>query len=329
MSTVFSGIIKRKRTRKGIKAVERKPNLPELPEEIIYNIVALLPVVDAARTSMLSRSWRYRWTETPNLILDRQFSERLSLKYGSTFQDEYIAIVDSLLFQHPRPCIQKFVLEIPQLPTTHFSIITDDWLLTLATNGLRELNLDNSANVAGRYLTIHTCFFSEFPELTRATLTNCCFRTPLKTQGSCNLTHLTLNQVTFLPPSWPSDGRFIHAPQLAVLDLRDCKGLHCLRLRAPSLRKLILFRNWQLDLSYFIRCKNLTDVRITTRLAGIQRLRHGIYGSINLTKLIRSWPKLTQLHLDATTRKHLGADSDGIRPRRFPIRIQRLKQSSS
>ncbi|KAJ0744972.1 putative F-box domain, leucine-rich repeat domain superfamily, F-box-like domain superfamily [Helianthus annuus] len=38
-----------------------------LPQTIIENILCLLPIQEAARTSILSREWRYKWTTIPKL----------------------------------------------------------------------------------------------------------------------------------------------------------------------------------------------------------------------------------------------------------------------
>ncbi|KAJ0885186.1 putative F-box domain, leucine-rich repeat domain superfamily, F-box-like domain superfamily [Helianthus annuus] len=38
-----------------------------LPQTIIENILCFLPIREAARTSILSREWRYKWTTIPKL----------------------------------------------------------------------------------------------------------------------------------------------------------------------------------------------------------------------------------------------------------------------
>ncbi|KAJ0680368.1 putative FBD domain, F-box-like domain superfamily protein [Helianthus annuus] len=39
-----------------------------LPQPVLETILCLLPTEDAARTSILSREWRYKWTKIPNLM---------------------------------------------------------------------------------------------------------------------------------------------------------------------------------------------------------------------------------------------------------------------
>ncbi|MFS7999907.1 putative leucine-rich repeat domain superfamily, F-box-like domain superfamily [Helianthus anomalus] len=39
-----------------------------LPQPVLETILGLLPTEEAARTSILSREWRYKWTKIPNLM---------------------------------------------------------------------------------------------------------------------------------------------------------------------------------------------------------------------------------------------------------------------
>ncbi|KAL4628457.1 hypothetical protein ACB092_05G239600 [Castanea dentata] len=45
-----------------------KESLDNLPCEIVQYILSLLPTKDAARTSILSKSWKNRWMCIPNLV---------------------------------------------------------------------------------------------------------------------------------------------------------------------------------------------------------------------------------------------------------------------
>ncbi|MFS7961030.1 putative leucine-rich repeat domain superfamily, F-box-like domain superfamily [Helianthus anomalus] len=41
------------------------------PQPIIKTILCLLPIREAARTSILSRDWRYKWTTIPKLVFSK------------------------------------------------------------------------------------------------------------------------------------------------------------------------------------------------------------------------------------------------------------------
>ncbi|MFS7999899.1 putative F-box domain, leucine-rich repeat domain superfamily, F-box-like domain superfamily [Helianthus anomalus] len=53
------------KTRSTYKA--ERMSLDRLPEPVLETILCCLPTEDAARTSILSREWRYKWTTIPNL----------------------------------------------------------------------------------------------------------------------------------------------------------------------------------------------------------------------------------------------------------------------
>ncbi|MFS8031614.1 putative leucine-rich repeat domain superfamily, F-box-like domain superfamily [Helianthus anomalus] len=47
---------------------QRRDRITTLPQTIIEIILCLLPIEEAARTSILSREWRYKWTTIPKLV---------------------------------------------------------------------------------------------------------------------------------------------------------------------------------------------------------------------------------------------------------------------
>ncbi|WMV53802.1 hypothetical protein MTR67_047187 [Solanum verrucosum] len=51
--------------------MDNEDRISYLPRNIIDHIFELLPVEDAARTSILSTKWRYIWATVPNLVLDK------------------------------------------------------------------------------------------------------------------------------------------------------------------------------------------------------------------------------------------------------------------
>nr|GEY44698.1 hypothetical protein [Tanacetum cinerariifolium] len=47
--------------------------ISNLPPTIIENILCLVPIKDAVRTSILSKQWRYSWVKIPNLVFDADY----------------------------------------------------------------------------------------------------------------------------------------------------------------------------------------------------------------------------------------------------------------
>ncbi|KAK3031796.1 hypothetical protein RJ639_036948, partial [Escallonia herrerae] len=50
-----------------------KDKISNLPRNLTDRILELMPIRDAARTSILSRNWRYDWATQPQLVLDKNF----------------------------------------------------------------------------------------------------------------------------------------------------------------------------------------------------------------------------------------------------------------
>ncbi|XP_076945511.1 F-box/FBD/LRR-repeat protein At1g13570-like [Bidens hawaiensis] len=49
-----------------------------LPQTIIETILCLVPIKDAARTSILSREWRYKWTKIPKLVFSVPYGDQMT-----------------------------------------------------------------------------------------------------------------------------------------------------------------------------------------------------------------------------------------------------------
>jgi len=58
---------KKKKLNKEEDINENSKCLGDLPEEVLRHILSFLPTKDAVRTSVLSKSWEYRWASIPNL----------------------------------------------------------------------------------------------------------------------------------------------------------------------------------------------------------------------------------------------------------------------
>ncbi|GJT74353.1 F-box/FBD/LRR-repeat protein [Tanacetum coccineum] len=65
----------------------------QLPSSIIESILCLVPIQEAARTSILSREWMYRWTKIPNLVFEEDTFQ------VSTVDGAESSILDQILKQ--------------------------------------------------------------------------------------------------------------------------------------------------------------------------------------------------------------------------------------
>ncbi|XP_071906572.1 F-box/FBD/LRR-repeat protein At1g13570 isoform X4 [Coffea arabica] len=279
-------------------AVDRLSNLPI---NAIQNIIGRMPIRDAARTSILSSKWRYIWAEYPEVVLDEQFyAEIMRNNSPNFFLTEYVNKVNGILFQHLGP-ILKFVLDIPELYSTQYSSI-DQWLLFVSRKDVTKLILHNRSPNPYKV----PCYAFSCPKLAYIRVTKCIFKAPNSEGFFGKLTHLVLETVTF-------QFSVLNLPQLVQLELKNCFGIQLLCVSAPSLRILILLDNDDLDLSYYITCKDLVTVYIGLS-DGVEHDK--LDKNITLTKLLGCWPELECLYLNGSFLKHLAA---GDIPQRLPI----------
>ncbi|KAJ0432725.1 putative leucine-rich repeat domain superfamily, F-box-like domain superfamily [Helianthus annuus] len=119
-----------------------------LPQTIVETILCLLPIEEAARTSILSREWRFKWTTIPKLVfsdstLERPSSEnRLSLidwdKTHDSWRCKLFYAIHQVLLLHQGP-IHEFTL-LTSADDTFFEI--DQIILHLSRNHtLKKLTL--------------------------------------------------------------------------------------------------------------------------------------------------------------------------------------------
>ncbi|KXG34293.2 hypothetical protein SORBI_3002G015600 [Sorghum bicolor] len=109
--------------------------ISSLPDDVLVDIVSLLPTKDGARTQVLSSMWRHLWCSAP-LNLD--------------FHDDHVGIVASdishILSTHPGP-VRRFVMPRPchgkQYPT---STVRDGWLRSPALDNLQELQFSGDGD---------------------------------------------------------------------------------------------------------------------------------------------------------------------------------------
>ncbi|CAN0854524.1 F-box/FBD/LRR-repeat protein At1g13570 [Linum grandiflorum] len=95
------------------KSERNRTSISKLPADIIHCILTLLPIKEAAKTSLLSREWRYRWRSIPDLVFDRDFATIPDIDDpGSARHNKVMLTIFQILLVHDVP-INKFELDIP------------------------------------------------------------------------------------------------------------------------------------------------------------------------------------------------------------------------
>ncbi|XP_010094608.2 F-box/LRR-repeat protein At4g14103 [Morus notabilis] len=183
----------------------RRDRISELPDPIIHQILSLVPTKEAARTSVLSKRWRYTWTSISTVkLFDFCF-----------IRERFYESVDECMMSHERDAsLNKFRLYTKYLYGKR--PLMDNWMNIVAQKNVKELDL---------HLKPH--FKKEFYPLPQALLR-------LRSLTVVKLENLSLENL-------PS----VSLPSLKLLVLReisklDDKGLETLLLGCPHLEKLLL-----------------------------------------------------------------------------------------
>ncbi|TVU05602.1 hypothetical protein EJB05_48771, partial [Eragrostis curvula] len=207
------------------------PGLDCLPPEILENIVSLLPVRDAVRTSALSRVWRRRWESSPGL--------RFILRPGTLPS----SVIGAVLARYACPVREFRHGWVVAKACGH----TDGWLRLLAGKGIRSLTLHfaEPTEVPIEFYIIDDAIFS-CGELTHLDLARCWLRpAPSCFAGFPNLTSLCLARVGLSEHGEKVLETMIGAaPLLELLELNDVwidsTEVDEWVIRAPNLRSFTI-----------------------------------------------------------------------------------------
>ncbi|XP_059315924.1 F-box/FBD/LRR-repeat protein At1g13570-like [Lycium ferocissimum] len=262
----------------------KEDRISALPRDIILYILMRLPTEDAAKTSILSKNWRYIWTMLPNLVLDSGFWDKLAVESPSIFKQT----VDDILLVHLGD-IGRFYLHIPTTPLPSHADI-DRWMLHVTRNGVEFLYLNMPRN------TIYKVPSSVFNcrTLTHLELCNCVFKPPNSFLGFHNLTILYLEDVTIVPTT---DFCVIDVPHLFVLELNSCAGTQYLKIISPKLETLVFRNSHYFVLNCFVNCKILRMLQLTFNKE-VSNLEHDQRSTVE--KLLFSLaPTIEILYLDS------------------------------
>ncbi|THG16439.1 hypothetical protein TEA_021694 [Camellia sinensis var. sinensis] len=281
-----------------------------LPRNLIDNILERMPVRDAARTSILSRNWRYIWSSLPHLVLDKRFFADI-IRNNPLYAYTFVSIISNILLLHSGPVL-KFSLYIPN---THcdWDLHVTQWLLFLSRNGIKELNLDNR-NVKSYKLPsyVFSC-----PELTHLKLRNCVFKPPEVFGGFCNLISLHFEKMVFAANIF---GTLVPSvPLLETLNFSGCTGIEHFNIHSPKLKTFFATDSRDVKSISFQSTPNLTMISI---VLGKKAENPGQGSTINLNKFLYDLPRILKICFDGFFLKLLAA---GPVPWVFSIPFNQLK----
>ncbi|XP_059439334.1 F-box protein At4g22280-like [Corylus avellana] len=207
--------------------------LSNLPEEVLLDILSLLPTKDAIRTSVLSKRWDYLWASIPNLVFEQSLPAKRTLLMN--FVDRALCLRDS-------SDIKRFTLCCDVLCDASR---VNTWISAVVRHNVQELciELDNFEGVFSLPYCLFTCktltsLHLEMPYMLKLPTTIC----------FSNLKILTICKVTFLD-EYLTQQLFSGLPVLEKFTLFGCSwgGLKSVSISAPKLHSLCIIETEMLD----------------------------------------------------------------------------------
>ncbi|CAI0458476.1 unnamed protein product [Linum tenue] len=199
--------------------------ISRLPENVIHNILMLLPIKDAARTALLSSTWRRHWRSIPQLVFDDGFAP-------TEPNDKLVPNIYKSLLARDGPVI-KFVLAVPGLNPCHE---IDHIIVHLSGIGVLQhftLVLSSKDSHSHSWYRLPSSLFAA-PRLNYLKLERCLFVVPPWFVGFGQLKKLRLIRVNV--PSDFCENFLPKCPLLASMLIVSCTGLEKLELDAPRLK---------------------------------------------------------------------------------------------
>ncbi|XP_043717634.1 F-box/FBD/LRR-repeat protein At1g13570-like [Telopea speciosissima] len=253
--------------------------ISDMPPNIIENILSRLSIMEAVRTCILSKKWRYNWITLPQLIFDCSLGDDLINQ-----NDKLARFIDGVLSLHRGP-ICKFKIShlcIPNSPD-----IIDEWMLCLSRNYIQKLILCLQP-MYERYDLLSSLYSCE--KLTHLELSFCTLRRPPMLACFKYLRTLSLYKVDCV--GFTIEELISKCPILERLMIDGFTGSTDLVIYAPKLQELVVdgfckvmqnicFKNTLLlaYVSLNLQCFGFEGLLMNHKQDGISRLMK-VFGSL-------------------------------------------------
>ncbi|KAF8407778.1 hypothetical protein HHK36_006914 [Tetracentron sinense] len=255
--------------------------ISNLPDHAIETILLHLPIMDAVRTSVLSRKWRYKWATISELVFDDK--SILPTEDGTIRIDKLVNFIDRVLLLHRGP-LHKFDLSTRFLNDTFI----DAWILFLSRTGVKELSLKFQGE---KPYKVPYSFFS-CRAITCLNLFSCILKPPSVFKGFSVLKSLNLESVTLSNEVFES----IISNCIALERLRLIKLNGCTHLKIRGLNLQHFCFNGELTDICFIDAPKLSFVSIILHNSLFKQVGQG--ESSNLIKVLGSLTGLEKLTIE-------------------------------
>lgn len=268
--------------------------ISNLPGHIIDKILSQLSLRDAARTSILSSKWRYKWATLPYLVFDNQ-SVLVSSQDLNAVKNKLVNIVDHVLLLHSGP-IEKFKLSHRDIQGVSD---IDRWILFLSRGSVKEFVLEIWKG--HRFKLPSSLYLCQ--NLVHLELFNCLLKPPPKFNGfktlkSLDLQHITMDQNAF-------DHMVSSCPLLERLTLMNFDGFTKLKIHAPNLLFFDvggIFESVNFEETYHLA---IVSIGLYANAGYDYYLSFGSAG--NLSKFFAHLPRIQRLEVQSYFLKYLAA----------------------
>ncbi|KAL2531542.1 F-box/fbd/LRR-repeat protein [Abeliophyllum distichum] len=283
--------------------------ISDLPDDVIEIVLMCLTMRDAAKTSILSKQWRYKWVKLPQLIFDDTLLQK-SERNLELARMKFVGILYQVLLLHQGP-ITKSSLIIPNL---RGGSEIDHLIYILWKNGVEEFtlkikNMEEYKLPSSLFMCLH---------LKHLNLSCCLISLPPSFKGFNKLIRLELHDVTIDPEVLGS--LISSSPLLEHLVLHVPIGVDSLKIDAPRL-KLFELECYPTHVCF----KKSPFLAIVSETSGIDLYEDEVImedGNCKFVEFFDSLPALQQLCIDSYFMKILAA---GQLQTRLPVSLIHLK----
>ncbi|KAL2907221.1 hypothetical protein RDABS01_005931 [Bienertia sinuspersici] len=209
-----------------------------LPHNLTDKILQLLPLSEAAKLGVLSKTWHNNWSCITSLRFDYNFGVKFRKKRKLDWE-RFSSVINNILLLHQGP-LPEFLPYIPKSRTTNddkeMTLNLRRWIFFVSRNGVKKITLCNSYVLRVLSMPSHIFICKDLEEL----ILHNFFLVPPPTgfMGFVHLSKLELISIQFKLDMLRS--LIESCPELASLDIRQYKPLKGLVIDAPKLEKLCL-----------------------------------------------------------------------------------------
>ncbi|KAL0755977.1 PREDICTED: putative F-box/FBD/LRR-repeat protein At1g22000 [Brassica oleracea var. oleracea] len=136
--------VSRRFPKKITKRIEVEDKISALPDDLLVQILLLVPTKDAVATMILSKRWRYIWTMVPKLdylndgihkvgFLDFLFGDR------DSYQRWFLRFIDESLRVHKAPVLEKLAIGLGPRCPVDVNVDVGKWIEKAVNRKVREI----------------------------------------------------------------------------------------------------------------------------------------------------------------------------------------------